>query len=79
MDEHKIKKLRQILREVLDLPPEENIDDLRKMHCRKWDSLAQMTIISALESEFKLSIKISDIDRLNSFGSIKLFIEEHGV
>ena len=78
MTDRDIEKLREIMREIMDLGPNEDVDGLRKMTSRRWDSLAQVSIVSAIESEFDVKVQVSDIDKLNSFQSVKIFLEENG-
>ena len=78
MTDRDIEKLREIMREIMELGPNEDVDGLRKMTSRRWDSLAQVSIVSAIESEFDVKVQVSDIDKLNSFQSVKIFLEEKG-
>ena len=42
----------------------------------RWDSLATVTLIAALESEFQLRLDSHDIERLTSYESTLLLLME---
>ena len=73
------KKLKLLLKNTLQLTSEEGIELLSNNNCAKWDSLAQMSLVSILENEFSISINIDDFEKLVSFDSIKMMLEEKGI
>ena len=73
--EEDIVKLRSILINTLELDESDNIDEITKLNCIKWDSLAQAIIIAAVADEFSIDISGNEFDMFNSFKSIKLFLE----
>lgn len=44
-----------------------------------WDSLGNINLMSALESEYKISLDINEIVSLESIADIKNILEEKGV
>ena len=70
------RKLEEIFRLVLDLPPDADSSTLRRLTTSQWDSLAHVSLTAAIESEFGMSLDSSDAERLTSFQAALLLIEE---
>ena len=79
MNEEKLLKLRAIFSVILELPESFPIEKSSKINNRKWDSLAQIAIIVAIENEFKVVIPTEDYERIMSFKSTELLLNEIGV
>ncbi|MBT4260826.1 MAG: acyl carrier protein [Nitrospina sp.] len=74
---NKIKKtLAEIFSVVLELSENTDFVSLRRITEENWDSLAHASIISGIESEFKIELSLADYDRLSSFSSALLIIKE---
>ena len=71
-----IYKLKQIFMEIFSIS-EAEVESYRKLNNSKWDSLASVTLIVAIESEFKFQLKESDYDSLSSFSSAELILERY--
>ena len=69
-------KIKEIFSVVLDLAEDVNVLKVRKLNAPQWDSLAHASIIAAIESEFDISIDPHDYERISSFESAHLLIEE---
>ena len=54
--EEDIFKLRAILINTLELEESDNVDEITKLNCVKWDSLAQAIIIAAVADEFSIDV-----------------------
>jgi acyl carrier protein len=72
-------KLDEIVGSILQLPPGADISRARQLSVETWDSLAHVSIMLALESEFGVSIDIADQISLTSMPAIRLYLEEYGV
>ena len=68
--------LSQIFRIIFELDDNEDVENIRRLNEIKWDSIANVTLATAIESEFNIKIHNSDLDRFTSFKSIELFINE---
>ncbi len=77
VNENNLKKLKQIFRAVLELPDAAEVESLSKTTMRRWDSLAQVALIAAIESEFGITIKVADYERMGSFKSVVLLVDEY--
>lgn len=70
------EKLKEIIGMVLDLKEGENPEDARKLSNERWDSLAQVNMIAAIESEFVTVINPKDYSRFTSYKSIEILLDE---
>lgn len=71
-----IDKLKQIFIEIFSIS-EAEVESYRKLNNSKWDSLASVTLIAAMESEFKIEIQEPDYETLSSFSSAELVLEKY--
>lgn len=71
-----IDKLKQIFIEVFSIS-EAEVESFRKLNNSKWDSIASVTLIAAMESEFKIEIQEPDYETLSSFSSAELVLEKY--
>ena len=71
-----IDKLKQIFIEVFSIS-EAEVESYRKLNSSNWDSIASVTLIVAMESEFNIEIQESDYETLSSFSSAELILEKY--
>ncbi|GAA0798956.1 acyl carrier protein [Spirilliplanes yamanashiensis] len=74
-----LRRLREAFRTSLDLPPDAEVDDLRYQDNEKWDSLAHMSLVAAIEDEFSVMIDTDDVIALSSFKEAVRILGEHGI
>lgn len=79
MNQEKLLKLQNIFSVILELPESFAIEKISKINHRKWDSLAQVAIIVAIENEFGVVIPTEGYERIISFKSTELLLNEIGV
>jgi len=72
-------KLREIFVVILDLPEGADPTNIRQLSHPKWDSLATVSIMAAIESEFGLTLDSTDMDRIRSFEATELLLDERGL
>lgn len=73
------QKLAEIFRVVLDLEDDFNVLALRRIAESKWDSLAHVSIVAAIESEFGVTLESDQMERMSSFAATRLLLEEKGL
>jgi len=78
MTPEKERKLAEVFRAVLGLDPDTDVTDVRQLSTPGWDSLAHVSLVAAIESEFGISIDIADSMALTSFRVATLYLEEQG-
>lgn len=69
-------KLSEIVCSVLQLPADTDVSRVRQLSVESWDSLAHVSLMLALESEFSVTIDIGDQMALTSVPAIRLYLEE---
>ena len=68
--------LSEVFREVLELPEDEDVSEFRMIVQDKWDSLAQLMILTAVENQFGVTFSAQEQELMSSFQTIKLMVEE---
>jgi len=69
------EKIQNILLDVFNNPSLEISEETSAQDIHEWDSLAQINIIIAIESEFKIKIALGEIDKLRNVGDIVLLVD----
>ena len=69
-------KLREIVRSVLELPATHDVTRASQLSVETWDSLAHVSLMLALESEFGVTIDIADQLDLTSYSAIQLYLDD---
>ncbi len=76
MKEDNLAKLNQIFNTIFELDSSINLEKLNQANHKKWDSLAQVLLISAIESEFHISIEVSEYEKFISYNDIKTLLKD---
>lgn len=79
MTDQTTEKLEQVFRAVFELPADADVQNIRQIGFRKWDSLGHVLLISAIESEFGIQLGLATIVQLTSFESVQLYLTENAV
>jgi acyl carrier protein len=72
------QKLQEIFRAIFGYQSPHDVTGLRQISEPKWDSLAHVSLVMAVESEFGLTIEASDQLALTSYAAVRLFLDEAG-
>lgn len=78
MTDQGLQKLEEIFRVVFDLPPAKAPSGVRRITTRNWDSLAHVSLVAAIESEFGIVLDTREIEQLTSFEMAKVLLAEKG-
>ncbi len=70
------EKVRSIIAETINVPPEIVTDTLSIGDIEQWDSMGNMAIIAALEEKLGVEFPLEDLFELNSVQSIVAEIEK---
>ncbi|VAW56949.1 hypothetical protein MNBD_GAMMA07-2579 [hydrothermal vent metagenome] len=70
-------KIREILSFIFDLDNDADFESLSIEANASWDSMKQVTIITALENEFDLFIESDDAVNLTSYTKILQYVERN--
>jgi len=71
------KILEQIFRVVLEIADDEDVHKVRQINHPRWDSLAQVSLIAAIESELGVTLSdVNEAEQISSFSSAALLLGE---
>jgi acyl carrier protein len=65
-----IERVKNILISVLNHDRFEMKDELSAPEVEGWDSLSHMTIITAIEENFKVTFKLKELNKLKNMGTL---------
>ena len=74
-----IEKYRQIFIDTLQIDESQVNDELSIISFDRWDSVAHMQIIAALEDAFDLMLDTDDIIQFNSYPSGQEILRKYGL
>ncbi len=69
-----VDEIRREIADILGIPEDRVSDDLAAGSIPKWDSLAQLAIVSTLEEKYKLHIPEEQLMRLSSVSAIEEYV-----
>lgn len=72
-------RLRDLLIEFFELPPDTTGSDIVQERIAKWDSLAMVQLIAELQTVFGVEFEVDEIDRLTSYAQIAEALGRKGV
>lgn len=70
------ERLQAIFRGVFNLPADADVSSCRQVATPEWDSLAHVSLVMAIESEFGVSVDTADSLTLTSYESARLYLEK---
>ena len=65
--------------EGLDIKPEINLDSLQFNEIEEWDSIGHMSLMSALEEAFDISLETDDIVDFSSYKKGKEILKKYDI
>ena len=65
--------------EGLDIKPEINLDGLKFNEIEEWDSIGHMSLMSALEEAFDISLETDDIVDFSSYEKGKDILKKYNI
>ena len=69
----------KVVARVFNLDPAEVTDESSKDTIEEWDSMGNMSLVTGLEEEFKVSLSIADAMEMTSVQQIKRILRDYGV
>ena len=79
MTESTTARVQDIFRAVFELAPETDVTRVRQISEANWDSLAHVSLVAAIESEFSITLDAADALRMTSFQAAQVLLEEKGL
>ena len=74
-----MKKLNEILSQVLEVKEEEINNDTSPENVDNWDSFNGLMLVSELESNFDIKFTMNEVLEVKKVSDIKKALEKHGV
>ena len=74
-----IEKLNNIFVEVFGVEPSALMSNFKKENVEAWDSIHQLSIVTAMEEEFDLLFDPEDIIALDSYEAAKGILSKYGI
>ena len=75
MNQNILERLESIFQDVLDLPDLKLTQNLSAKDVPEWDSIAHISILAAIQDEFKIKFSVDDIGSLKNVGDLVELIE----
>lgn len=72
-------RLRPVFAQALELAPEADVDGLRHRDCDRWDSLAHLGLVVAIEDEFSVELDADQLIDMDSFEAAVQILSDLGV
>ena len=69
----------QLFAEVLQVRPAELDDNSSPENLKEWDSLAAMSLVSAIEEKFKVKLSTKDIMKMSTIGRARKTLQSKKV
>jgi acyl carrier protein len=76
MDTDTTSRLQDVFRAVFEVPDGADVTSIRQISTPKWDSLAHVSLVTAIESEFGVSLDAADQLRMTSYAATALLLGE---
>lgn len=70
-----LERMQKVFRDILDLPNLNLGRSTSTSEVDQWDSISHINLIIALEKEFRIKFKTSEIVKLNNVGAIQDLID----
>jgi len=74
-----IKNLYKIITEIFGIPEDEIDLESSPADIKKWDSLAQLQLVSAVEKEFDIILEVDEIFSIYRIGDIVNLLQNRGL
>jgi acyl carrier protein len=72
-------RLQDIFRAVFELSGGIDVTNLDQTNSPRWDSLDHVSLVTAIESEFGISLDAADQLRMTSYVATAILLEERGL
>jgi acyl carrier protein len=74
-----VVSVEEVVARVFNLDPSEVTEQSSKDTIEEWDSMGNLSLVTGLEEEFKVSLSIADAMEMTSVRHIKRVLREYGV
>jgi len=74
-----VEKYSQIFKTALNIGDDKLKENLKYNEIEEWDSIGHMTLVAALEEEYKISLETDDVIDFSSFKKGKEILKKYNV
>ena len=74
-----VDKYSNIFKTALNISDDKMSENLKYNEIEEWDSIGHMTLIAALEEEYKISLETDDIIEFSSFKKVMSILKKYNV
>lgn len=67
-------RLRELVAEVLEIPPAAVSSELRRADVDSWDSMNHLRLVTAIEQEYGAAFTMEEIERIQTLADIEAVI-----
>jgi acyl carrier protein len=71
-------RLQAIFRAVFELPSDQPVSRMEQANFPAWDSLAHVSLVTGIESEFDVSLDVADQLRMTSYAETERLLRDLG-
>jgi acyl carrier protein len=72
-------KLIEIFSKILEIDPAELNDEISPDNTKKWDSLAAVSLVVAVEETFSVKLSTKEIMKARSIGLVRQMLRKKGI
>ncbi len=76
MNQQMFQQVQEIFRDVFDRPELVIQAETNSGHIEEWDSLAHMSLVTAIERQFKIKFGLGELQTLKNVGEMIALIEK---
>ena len=76
MNQQVFSQVQEIFRDVFDRPELAIQAETNSGHIEEWDSLAHMSLVTAIERQFKIKFALGELQALRNVGEMVTLIEK---
>lgn len=74
-----LERYKKVFIEALSISPDTFTEEIKYNDVAEWDSIGHMTLMSALEEEFKITLETDDIIDFSSYNKGKEILKKYNV
>lgn len=71
------EEIKEVMAEVFKIDKDSISDDIRKFEFEKWDSLAHISLVAALEDHFDVVFDVDEIMEISTIEEIENLIKKY--
>jgi acyl carrier protein len=70
-------KIKKLMAEIFEVKEDQIADDMEAKEAPWWDSIKHLSLITALEEDFEITVTMKEIQSMTSFNRIKDIVSQH--